>query len=669
MTDLEEKQKQKEKGKAEEKSGHSQGLLFPQLKEPEKEPQYSLQAINSMFYVWEIAQVVTAKGFNALYSVEDRRTILCQIVQSPSSFLYIVPGLVAGVLRHCSDLEHVSFSSESLDLESPTDEESPGQQEDRMDMNEDKLLVETVFAPLGKLFGGKDNEIGGGSGISPDSPGNNSSTASDFIYIEDLVGFLDFLQSEIKNTRSLPDTGSKSDSKNRGDGDRTETETGNIGIGMKSSSFPDTDSKPKATQEADAAAVQNLQSIQNSVGHKMYNLVISQLVLVFRATLLTVFSRLDDYLKHLDNKARMEHRDQHQGQNQPGTDRGPVPAKYSELPAGTTSSTYSVEYLRNEALAKINSMLTAVVDCVAADLHVLCRNLAIFQTIEMSETSRCKRLQDSFTAIILPTLVQLICAPTHRVVKYALFLPHALALTKIFEKYFPVNSPDIFDNAGAYSLPATNIASKDIPPSVTESSSQNQRLFLSWVSDKFKWILHFHANCVNFILDPSPQFRPIQLKSSLKSCTALVGKDKRHAAAYSRAHRKLDFEVWSLFAPIISSYAEDKDVEGKGKGKQLSAEDPERQAKSVGLSDLLFKMTHWEEEDSGVDSASGSNDAGKRKGSAQAKKKKEKGKEKEAPLLYAPASNSFQKELLYVDSVLCDVFATRAAFLKDGKKY
>ena len=60
-------------------------------------------SMQTIFLVWESAQIVTSRGFYALYNFSDRCTVVCQVIQSPSSFLYIIPGLVNGVLDSALD--------------------------------------------------------------------------------------------------------------------------------------------------------------------------------------------------------------------------------------------------------------------------------------------------------------------------------------------------------------------------------------------------------------------------------------------------------------------------------------------------------------------------------------------------------------------------------------
>ena len=69
-------------------------------------------SMQSIFLVWESAQIVTSRGFYALYDFSDRCTVVCQVIQSPSSFLYIIPGLVNGVLDSVVD-DKPSTESES----------------------------------------------------------------------------------------------------------------------------------------------------------------------------------------------------------------------------------------------------------------------------------------------------------------------------------------------------------------------------------------------------------------------------------------------------------------------------------------------------------------------------------------------------------------------------
>lgn len=57
------------------------------------------EAVVSVFSVWEAAQVVTSAGFSLLYNRTEQHSILNQVLQSPSSFLYILPGLVSGMKR------------------------------------------------------------------------------------------------------------------------------------------------------------------------------------------------------------------------------------------------------------------------------------------------------------------------------------------------------------------------------------------------------------------------------------------------------------------------------------------------------------------------------------------------------------------------------------------
>lgn len=56
-------------------------------------------AVESVYLLWEAAQVVTTIGFDALYSEHDQRTVLAQLIRLPSSFLYIVPGIVDGATK------------------------------------------------------------------------------------------------------------------------------------------------------------------------------------------------------------------------------------------------------------------------------------------------------------------------------------------------------------------------------------------------------------------------------------------------------------------------------------------------------------------------------------------------------------------------------------------
>lgn len=57
-------------------------------------------AVESVYLLWEAAQVVTTVGFDALYSEQDQHTVLAQLIHLPSSFLYIVPGIIKGAIKN-----------------------------------------------------------------------------------------------------------------------------------------------------------------------------------------------------------------------------------------------------------------------------------------------------------------------------------------------------------------------------------------------------------------------------------------------------------------------------------------------------------------------------------------------------------------------------------------
>jgi alpha-tubulin suppressor-like RCC1 family protein len=49
------------------------------------------------YRLWEAAQLATSSGWDSLYDVSEQKTILLQILRSPQSFLYIIPGIVQGL--------------------------------------------------------------------------------------------------------------------------------------------------------------------------------------------------------------------------------------------------------------------------------------------------------------------------------------------------------------------------------------------------------------------------------------------------------------------------------------------------------------------------------------------------------------------------------------------
>ncbi|RYH25810.1 hypothetical protein EON65_15255 [archaeon] len=119
------------------------------------------QAIVSVFSVWEAAQVVTSVGFSLLYNITEQHSILNQVMQSPSSFLYILPGLVSGMKR-CSSLQGYMSSFFTADylfeasidditmLDGPNAEKSILRMEDVMQVLEhfQSLYSSDAFSPM-----------------------------------------------------------------------------------------------------------------------------------------------------------------------------------------------------------------------------------------------------------------------------------------------------------------------------------------------------------------------------------------------------------------------------------------------------------------------------------------------------------------------------------------
>jgi hypothetical protein len=56
-------------------------------------------SVHSLYLLWEASQVVTQTGFEVLYTAEEQATVFAQLIRSPSSFMYIIPGIVQGASR------------------------------------------------------------------------------------------------------------------------------------------------------------------------------------------------------------------------------------------------------------------------------------------------------------------------------------------------------------------------------------------------------------------------------------------------------------------------------------------------------------------------------------------------------------------------------------------
>ena len=59
----------------------------------------SVPMLDCLYLLWEEIQVATSAGFDVFYDETEQKAVLFQIIRSPSSFLYIVPGVMKGLLR------------------------------------------------------------------------------------------------------------------------------------------------------------------------------------------------------------------------------------------------------------------------------------------------------------------------------------------------------------------------------------------------------------------------------------------------------------------------------------------------------------------------------------------------------------------------------------------
>ena len=137
--------------------------------------------LQTIFMLWESAQIVTSRGFYTLYSFSDRCTVLCQVIQSPSSFLYIIPGLVNGVL---------DSSAEELSSKDTTAKES---------VRKSNILLDTILSAVLN-----ENLIGNNSEIDNEDYRNSSVLSWD-----NIIDLVLFIQKEISERKEAPQSDSE----------------------------------------------------------------------------------------------------------------------------------------------------------------------------------------------------------------------------------------------------------------------------------------------------------------------------------------------------------------------------------------------------------------------------------------------------------------------------
>jgi alpha-tubulin suppressor-like RCC1 family protein len=60
-----------------------------------------------IYLTWESTQLVTAAGFDCMYDETEQKSVLLQIIRSPESFLYIIPGVMKGLQKDSNNFEDV----------------------------------------------------------------------------------------------------------------------------------------------------------------------------------------------------------------------------------------------------------------------------------------------------------------------------------------------------------------------------------------------------------------------------------------------------------------------------------------------------------------------------------------------------------------------------------
>jgi hypothetical protein len=108
-----------------------------------------------IYLTWESTQLATAAGFDCMYDETEQKSVLLQIIRSPESFLYIIPGVMKGLQKDFNNFEDiidnlfpetfVSFFSDNNEDQQPQQQLDESQNSFESPRNEE--LENTVAIP------------------------------------------------------------------------------------------------------------------------------------------------------------------------------------------------------------------------------------------------------------------------------------------------------------------------------------------------------------------------------------------------------------------------------------------------------------------------------------------------------------------------------------------